>query len=49
MAQCFRALTALPESLSSITSNHMVAHNHLQWGLMPSSPVSEESNDEYIK
>jgi hypothetical protein len=24
-----RALTALPEILSSIPSNHMVAHNHL--------------------
>ena len=28
MAQCFRALTALPE-LSPNPSNHMVAHNHL--------------------
>jgi hypothetical protein len=24
-----RALTALPEVLSSVPSNHMVAHNHL--------------------
>jgi hypothetical protein len=31
MAQWLRALTALPEVLSSIPSNHMVAHNHLQW------------------
>ena len=29
MAQPVRALTALPEVLSSILSNHMVAHNHL--------------------
>jgi hypothetical protein len=29
MAQELRALTALPEVLSSIPSNHMVAHNHL--------------------
>jgi hypothetical protein len=29
MAQQFRALTALPEVLSSIPSNYMVAHNHL--------------------
>jgi hypothetical protein len=29
MAQWFRALTALPEVLSSIPSNRMVAHNHL--------------------
>ena len=40
MAQWLRALTALPEVLSSIPSNHMVAHNHLQWALMPSSGVS---------
>jgi hypothetical protein len=29
MAQQLRALAALPEVLSSIPSNHMVAHNHL--------------------
>ena len=29
MAQQLRALTALPEILSSIPSNYMVAHNHL--------------------
>jgi hypothetical protein len=29
MAQWLRALTALPEVLSSNSSNHMVAHNHL--------------------
>ena len=29
MAQRLRALAALPEVLSSIPSNHMVAHNHL--------------------
>ncbi|EDL78366.1 rCG31757 [Rattus norvegicus] len=29
MAQWLRALTAFPEVLSSIPSNHMVAHNHL--------------------
>jgi hypothetical protein len=45
MAQWLKALTALSEEvLSSIPSNHMVAHSHLQWGLMPSSGVSEESN-----
>jgi hypothetical protein len=43
MAQLLRALAALPEVLSSIPSNHMVAHNHLQWDLMPSSDVSEDS------
>ena len=30
MAQWVRALTALPEVLSSNPSNHMVAHNHPQ-------------------
>jgi hypothetical protein len=44
MAQWLGALTALSEVLSSIPSHHMVAHNHLQWDLMPSSGVSEESN-----
>jgi len=29
MAQWLRALTALPEVLSSIPSNHMMAHSHL--------------------
>jgi len=29
MAQRLRALTALPEVLSSNPTNHMVAHNHL--------------------
>jgi hypothetical protein len=29
MAQWLRALTALPEILSLVPSNHMVAHNHL--------------------
>jgi len=29
MAQQLRAVTALPEVLSSIPSNYMVAHNHL--------------------
>jgi hypothetical protein len=38
MAQGLRALTALPEVLSSVPRNHMVAHNHL----MPSG-VSEDS------
>jgi hypothetical protein len=29
MAQRLRALAVLPEVLSSILSNHIVAHNHL--------------------
>jgi hypothetical protein len=40
MAQWLRALTALPEVLSSVPSNHMVAHNHLQCDLTPSSVVN---------
>ena len=36
-------LTALPEVLSSVPSNHMVTHNHLKWDLMLSSGVSEDS------
>jgi hypothetical protein len=39
MAQWLRALTALPEVLSSIPSTHVVAHSHL----MTSSGVSEGS------
>jgi hypothetical protein len=44
MAQWLRAPTALPEVLSSIPSNHMVAPNHLQWDLTPFSGVSEDSD-----
>jgi len=47
MAQQLRALRALPEVLSSIPHNHMVAHNHLSWDLMPSC-VSEDSYSEII-
>jgi hypothetical protein len=43
MAQWLRPLTALPEVLSSIPSNHMMAHNHQQWDFMASSGVSEDS------
>jgi hypothetical protein len=44
MAQWLRALTALPEVLSSIPSNHMVAHSHL----IPPSGVAEGSNNVLI-
>jgi len=44
MAQRLRALTALPEVLSSNPSNHMVAHNHLYWNLMAFPAVSENNN-----
>jgi hypothetical protein len=43
MAQQLRTLTALPEVLSSIPSNHMVAYKHLKWNPMPSSGMSEDS------
>jgi hypothetical protein len=43
MVQWLRALTALLEVLSSILSNHMVAHSPLQRDLTPSSGVSEDS------
>jgi hypothetical protein len=36
-----RTLTVLPEVLSSIPSNHLLAHNHLEWDLRPFSGVSE--------
>ncbi|EGW10066.1 hypothetical protein I79_022624 [Cricetulus griseus] len=39
MAQRLRALTALPEVLSSVPSNHMMTHNHLLSDLIPSSGV----------
>ena len=48
MAQQLRALAALPEVLSSILSNYMVAHNHLQWDPMPSSGVSEEMDSVHV-
>jgi hypothetical protein len=40
MAQRLRALTALPEVMSSIPSNHMICNGDL----MPSSGVSEDSD-----
>jgi hypothetical protein len=43
MVQWLRALTALLEVLSSIPSDHMVAHNHLEWDPIPSSAVSEDT------
>jgi hypothetical protein len=51
MAQWLSSLTALPKVLISIPANHMVAHNCLQWYLMLSSCMSEDSNNvlTYIK
>jgi hypothetical protein len=34
----------MTQGLSSVPSNHMVAPNLLQWDLLPSSGVSEDSN-----
>jgi hypothetical protein len=42
MAQGLRALPALPDVLSSIPSNHLVAHSHLSCDLTPSSGGSED-------
>jgi hypothetical protein len=44
MAQWLKALAALPQVLSSIPRNHIVAHNHLSWNSMIFSGVSEESD-----
>jgi hypothetical protein len=49
MVGWLRAQTTFPEVLSSVPSNHMVTHNHLQWVPMPSSGVSEGSNSVPIK
>jgi hypothetical protein len=47
MAQRLRAMTALPEVLSSIPNNHMVAHHH-HWDPMPFSGVSKDSYHVHI-
>ena len=43
MAQQLKALTSLPQVLSSILSNHLLYHNHLSWDLMPPFGVSEDN------
>jgi hypothetical protein len=43
MAQWLRALTALPEVLSSIPSNHIVAQMGYEMGYDALSGVSEDS------
>ena len=48
MTQRLRPLTALPEDLSSVPSNHMAAHNHLQWDPMPSSGIFEDNYSAHI-
>lgn len=47
MAQKVNALAALPEVQSSIASNHMVAHNHLKWDLVPSPGMKVYVQAEY--
>jgi hypothetical protein len=49
MAQWLRAMVVLPEVLSSIPSNHMVAHNRLAWDTRPSSGVHENSYNDINK
>jgi hypothetical protein len=41
VAQHLRAPAVPPEVLGSILRNHMVAHNHLLWNLVPSFSVLE--------
>ena len=49
MVQWLRAVAALPEVLSSIPRNHMVAHHLYQKrDLMPSSGISEDSYSVFI-
>ena len=48
MAQQLRVLIALPEVLSSIPSNHMVLTTICNGDPMPSSGVSEDSNNVFI-
>ena len=51
MPRQLRTLAVLPEVLSSIPSNHMMAHNRQKRDQMSSSGVSEDSNSvlAYIK
>ena len=48
MVQWLRALTAFPEVMSLIPSNHMVAHNRLWWDPVSSSGVSEDNDSVVI-
>jgi hypothetical protein len=48
MVPWLRTLTALPEVLSSIPSNLMVAYNHQQWDPMASFGVSVDSDSVLI-
>ena len=51
ISQQLRILADFREVLSSIPSNHMVAHNHLYWNLMPFSGmrVYMQIEHSYIK
>ena len=48
MAQPLRELSAVPEVLSSISSNFMVAHNHLYWDPIPSSGMQMYMQIEHL-
>ena len=41
MAQSLRALAILTQDMRSITGNHIVAHSHMYWDLVPSSVLQE--------
>ena len=49
MAQQLKGLTALPEVLSSISSNYMVAHNYLQSRLITSYGIPEDGYSMNLK
>lgn len=47
MAQLLRELSALPEGLSSVPSNHMMTYHVLSWDLMPSSGMQVHIQTEH--
>ena len=47
MAQRLTALVVLTQAISLILSNHMVAHNYMEWGLVPSSGLQEYMQGEH--
>ena len=47
MAQRLTALVVLTQAISLILSNHMVAQNYMEWGLVPSSGLQEYMQGEH--
>ena len=48
MAHQLRELTALPEVLSSIPSNHMASHNHLQWDPIQCTHINKKIKEKKL-